>query len=43
MEQKCKYNVTLKQCKDKWEAPCDGDDHRCELQNTGGKNNHGKY
>lgn len=34
MEQRCKYNVTLKECNDKWEAPCSGDDHRCELQKS---------
>ena len=31
-EQKCKYGLTLRQCNEKWEAPCDGDDHDCELQ-----------
>jgi len=31
MEQKCKYNLTLKQCNEKWEPPCQGDNHNCEL------------
>ncbi len=43
MEQrKCQYGLTLKQCINKYEAPCQNDDHTCELQSQ--KNtNYRKY
>ncbi len=32
MEQKkCQYGLTLEQCKNKYEAPCQNEDHICDF------------